>query len=292
MFGTGLRSALRRASGLSCAALVVLCLAAPSASAQAAPRAEPVTGPDVTTIGGIAANARVNVRSGPAAIFPVVGTLGYGTRVNKGPCVGGGSARWCRIEAVDGSVAGYVSAKFLVQGGSRPPGDGLDGGPDYWAVRGLPAGTLLNVRRDPSAASPALASLREREIVRNLGCRMSGNARWCRIRSTTGMDVTGWVAGRYLRESGAPGASKPPSGGDSGSHGPDFYVVSGLSAGDTLNIRASPTTQAAVLGRLSAGARVRNLGCQINGQTRWCKIRTTGGVEVTGWVNGRYLREG
>ena len=38
--------------------------------------------------------------------------------------------------------------------------------------------------------------------------------------------------------------------------------------------------------------RVRNLGCQTNGQTRWCKIRTTASVEVTGWVNGRYLREG
>lgn len=279
-----------RAAALACAALAFLWSAAPEAVAQATTRAAPVTGADVTTIGGIAPNASVNVRSGPAAMFPVVGRLGYGTRVTKGQCFGGGSARWCYVDAVDGSVSGFVSAKFLVQGGPQTPGGEIDGGPDYWAVTGLPGGALLNVRRDPSANSPALATLREREIVRNLGCRMSGNARWCRIRSTTGMDVTGWVAGRYLRESGAPG-TRPPGGGD-GSHGPDFYVVSGLSAGDQLNIRAKPSAQATVLGRLSAGSRVRNFGCQMNGQTRWCRIQTTGGVEVTGWVNGRYLREG
>ncbi len=288
--GLAITHAPLRAAALACAALAFLWSAPPEAFAQAAPRAEPVTGEDVTTIGGIATNASVNVRSGPAAIFPVVGRLAYGTRVTQGQCFGGGSARWCHVDAVDGSVSGFVAARFLVQGRPETPGGGIDGGPDYWRVTGLPNGALLNVRRDPSANSPALATLREREIVRNLGCRMSGNARWCRVRSTTGMDVTGWVAGRYLRESGAP--TQPPGGGDDGSHGPDFFVVSGLSAGDLLNIRSKPSAQGAVLGRLSTGARVRNLGCQMNGQTRWCRIQTTGGVEVTGWVNGRYLREG
>ncbi|GAA0310451.1 SH3 domain-containing protein [Rhodovulum strictum] len=272
---------------LGCTALLLAWAAAPPAHAQATPRAEPVTGPDVTTIGGIAPNARVNVRGGPATMFPVVGTIGYGTRVRMGRCIGGGTARWCQIEAVDGSVSGYVAGRFLVQGGAAPPAGDIDGGPDFWAVQGLPAGSPLNVRRDPSAASPALATLREGEIVRNLGCRVADGARWCRIGSITGMDVTGWVAGRYLRESRGPAVVQPPIAG-----GPDFYVVSGLPAGDTLNIRAQPSAQSTVLGRLAAGARVRNLGCQQTGQTRWCRIQTTGGVEVTGWVNGRYLREG
>jgi uncharacterized protein YgiM (DUF1202 family) len=104
------------------------------------------------------------------------------------------------------------------------------------------------------------------------------------------MDVTGWVAGRYLRESAPPTAPRPPSGG--GHHGPDFYLVSGLSAGDNLNVRAQPSAQSEILGRVSAGTRVRNLGCQQTGQARWCRIETTGDVVVTGWVNGRYLREG
>ena len=253
------------------------------AHAQASERAEPVTGPGVVTIGNIATNARVNLRAGPSVLFPVVGSLGYGTRVNKGLCIGGGSARWCEVSTLDGKLSGYVAGRFLVEGATPTPDDNLAGGPDYWAVTGLASNERLGVRLEPRSGSEVLATLRNGEIVRNLGCRMSGGSRWCRIRSTTGMDVTGWVAGRYLRESAAPGGG--------GATGPDFYVVRGLPAGDTLNVRTSPSTQGEVIARLSEGARVRNLGCEQSGQTRWCRIRTTGGVEVTGWVNARYLRE-
>jgi uncharacterized protein YraI len=134
-----------------------------------------------------------------------------------------------------------------------------------------------------------LATLKNREIVRNLGCRMTGAARWCRIRSITGMDVTGWVAGTYLRESRGPIEVQPPVGGGSG---PDAYVVSGLAPGDTLNVRTRPSTQGDVIAQLASGAKVQNLGCEQSGQTRWCRIRTTGTVSVTGWVNGRYLQKG
>lgn len=279
--------------------LLALWLAASAAFAQASARAEPVTGPDVTTIGGIATDASVNLRSGPAPLFPAVGTLSYGTRVRKGLCIGGGSARWCYVETMDSRLSGYVAARFLVEGGAKPPGDDLDGGPDFWAVRGLAQGDRLNVRLEPRATSPALATLKEGEIVQNLGCRRTGEVRWCRIRSTTGMDVTGWVAGRYLRESAAPPAVRPPAGGSDGDgdghgdgHGPDFYIVTGVAAGDFLNVRSKASTNGTVIARLARGAKVKNLGCERVGQTRWCKIRTLGGVEVTGWVNGRYLREG
>jgi uncharacterized protein YraI len=270
-----------------CALLLLLTLAIPPAQAQVSGQAEPVTGPGVTTIGNIAAGARVNVRSGPSALFPVVGTLGYGTRVEKGLCIGGGSARWCEVETMDGTLAGYVSGRFLVEGGDQPTDDDLVGGPDYWQVVGLASNERLGVRLEPRSGSTVLATLTNREIVRNLGCRMSGSQRWCRIRSITGMDVTGWVSARYLRESGGP--VQPPAGGDAG--GPDFYVVQGLTAGDTLNVRTRPSTRGDVIARLSQGTRVRNLGCEVIGQSRWCRIRTTGAGAVTGWVNGRYLRE-
>ncbi|MDP3194811.1 SH3 domain-containing protein [Tabrizicola sp.] len=246
----------------------------------------------MTTIGGIATGARINVRSGPSALFPVVGTLGYGTRVTKGLCIGGGSARWCEVETMDGKISGYVSGRFLVEGAERPTDDDLAGGPDYWAVRGLAANERLGVRLEPRSGSTVLATLKNDEIVRNLGCRMTGSQRWCRIRSLTGMDVTGWVAARYLRESRGPIAIQPPVGGGSGGSGPDFYVVAGLAAGDFLNVRSKASTQGTVIARLAQGARVKNLGCQVSGQSRWCKIQKTGGVQVTGWVNGRYLREG
>jgi uncharacterized protein YraI len=261
---------------------------ATAAAAQIEQRAAPITGPGVVTIGNIARDARVNLRSGPAPLFPVVAQLGYGTRVEKGACIGGGSSRWCRVDTTDGRHSGYVSARFLVEGAAPPSGGGGDG-PDFLQVRGLPSGDRLNVRRDPSARSPALATLREGEVVQNLGCRTSDGARWCRIRSIEGMDVTGWVSGRYLREAARP---RPPQGGGSGAHGPDTYIVSGLPGGDRLNVRLEPTTGSPVIATLGPGERVRNLGCQQIGQGRWCRIRTVSGADLTGWVNGRYLREG
>jgi uncharacterized protein YraI len=275
---------------LALAVLAALSIVVAS-GAQAQQRAEPVTGPGVVTIGNMARDARVNLRSGPAGVFPSVATLGYGTRVTVGQCIALGQDRWCQIQTVDGKASGFLNARYLVQGGTqRPPGGGEadDGGPDYLAVRGLRPGDRLNVLREPSPQSPALATLREGEVVRNLGCRMNGAARWCRIRSTTGMDVTGWVAGRYLREAAGP----PAGGGGSGAAGPDAWVVAGLAAGDTLNVRTEPSTQGRVIATLQPGARVANLGCRQSGSARWCQIRTTGGVTVTGWVNGRYLREG
>lgn len=277
-----------RLSWIAGVLLAILWFAALPGHAQVSERAEPMTGSGVTTIGGIATDARINVRSGPANIFPVVGTLGYGTRVRKGLCIGGGSARWCQIETMDGKISGHVAARYLVEGDAAPPPvDGLDGGPDYWEVRGLGSNERLGVRVDPKAGSPALATLKNGEIVRNLGCRMTGQTRWCRIRSITGMDVTGWVAGRYLRELRGPVQIQPPVGGGSGG---DVYVVAGLVAGDSLNVRSRPSTQGAVIARLSGGVRVQNLGCELSGQTRWCRIRTTDGIKVVGWVNGRYLR--
>lgn len=289
MSGAVGRVARGRVAAMFGLAVLLLSALTTPAMAQVSPRAEPVTGPGVVTIGGIATNARVNVHAGPSTIFPTVGTIGYGTRVRKGTCLGGGSAEWCQIEAVDRSVSGYVRGRFLVEGTSA----GRE--PDYWEVRGLPQGAKLAVRRDPSASSPALATLREREIVRNRGCRETSGGRWCRIRSITGMDVTGWVSARYLRESRGPVAIQPPvqppAGGGLDMHGPDFYVVTGLGAGDSLNVRSQPSAQSTILGRLSAGTRVRNLGCKQSGQSRWCRVQTTGAVELTGWVSGRYLRE-
>ena len=52
--------------------------------------------------------------------------------------------------------------------------------------------------------------------------------------------------------------------------GPDWWQVTGVAANDTLNVRAGPGTGNAVIGQLANGDRVRNLGCRMSGQTRWC----------------------
>lgn len=75
--------------------------------------------------------------------------------------------------------------------------------------------------------------------------------------------------------------------GDAG--GPDQWRVVGLSAGDTLAVRAAPGRSHAVVARAGEGAQLANLGCRRTSAGRWCKVRTTAGV--TGWAYGRYLRE-
>lgn len=84
----------------------------------------------------------------------------------------------------------------------------------------------------------------------------------------------------------------PPSGdfADGLSGGPDFWEVTGLSAGDALNLRADAGTGFDILARLPSGEIVENHGCKMVGDTRWCQVkRTESGM--AGWVSGQYLRE-
>jgi uncharacterized protein YraI len=86
-------------------------------------------------------------------------------------------------------------------------------------------------------------------------------------------------------------AAPAPDYADGLAGGPDWWAVTGLSTGDALNVRSGPGTRNAVIGQLGNGDRVRNRGCQMNGDTRWCQIEFPGDQVVRGWVAGRYLRE-
>jgi hypothetical protein len=92
--------------------------------------------------------------------------------------------------------------------------DGLAGGPDYWQVAGV-GDDALNVRDGPGARYTVVGKLASGEVVRNDGCRMSGEERWCQIRAT-GSGQRGWVAGRYLIEAAPPQAATVPPGGPVG----------------------------------------------------------------------------
>lgn len=85
--------------------------------------------------------------------------------------------------------------------------DSLSGGPDWWEVSGLTTGDTLNVRAGPGTGNAIIGALGDRDIVRNLGCTMNGSTRWCRIEMPGDQSFVGWVAGRYLIESAAPGTS-------------------------------------------------------------------------------------
>ncbi len=78
---------------------------------------------------------------------------------------------------------------------------------------------------------------------------------------------------------------------DSLSGGPDFWEVTGVSANDTLNMRAEPTAKAPILSRFANGVILANKGCRETSGQRWCLVAIPQTGEE-GWVSGRYLREG
>ncbi|WP_339718414.1 SH3 domain-containing protein [uncultured Maritimibacter sp.] len=88
--------------------------------------------------------------------------------------------------------------------------DGDAGGPDFWQVTGVSGGDHLNVRSGPSTQYSIIGRVANGQILRNFGCRGRGNDRWCEVEHAAG-GLRGWVAGRYLRESAAPGAATAPA---------------------------------------------------------------------------------
>ncbi len=90
-------------------------------------------------------------------------------------------------------------------------------GPDYYAVRGVAADDVLNIRVEPDPQARKVGEIPPHgTCIRNLGCRggltfaefstlspaeqerrAREHPRWCKVEY---QGVTGWVAGRYLAE--------------------------------------------------------------------------------------------
>jgi hypothetical protein len=97
----------------------------------------------------------------------------------------------------------HIGSTNLAQS-TAPAGDfadGLSGGPDFWEVHGVPPGDTLNLRAGPSTHERVVGEIGNGSVMRNLGCRMSGEQRWCQVARPEDPGSKGWVAGRYLRES-------------------------------------------------------------------------------------------
>jgi Bacterial SH3 domain len=56
-----------------------------------------------------------------------------------------------------------------------------------------------------------------------------------------------------------------------------------------LNIRESGSLKATVLARVAQGAKLKNMGCNGEGEKRWCQVETDAGVK--GYAFGKYLQE-
>ena len=82
--------------------------------------------------------------------------------------------------------------------------DGLGGGPDFWEVTGVKSNDSLNLREGPSTRNRVIGQFVNGDVLRNLGCKMSGDQRWCKVEPADRDGPGGWVAGRYLREAASP----------------------------------------------------------------------------------------
>ncbi|WP_143522558.1 SH3 domain-containing protein [Pseudomonas sp. 2822-17] len=66
------------------------------------------------------------------------------------------------------------------------------------------SGETLNIRSEPGACKQIVGTLLIGDRVRNLGCKLAGSSRWCRIEAGLKQKLTGWVDGTYLREAAGP----------------------------------------------------------------------------------------
>ncbi|MBC2859174.1 SH3 domain-containing protein [Stappia sp. 28M-7] len=89
------------------------------------------------------------------------------------------------------------------------------------------------------------------------------------------------------------GGGRPPGGNQGGGNAgtPEFWQVTGVSAGDFLNLRSGPNTSNPVVARLANGEVLRNLGCHMVTGQSWCRVERPNGRD-NGWVSATYLREG
>ena len=92
-------------------------------------------------------------------------------------------------------------------------------GPDYYAVTGVAADDVLNIRAEPSPTGAKVGEIpHDGRGIENLGCQggptfaewqkmtkaereRAGRKRWCRVRY---QGVEGWVAGWFLTENSGP----------------------------------------------------------------------------------------
>lgn len=129
------------------------------------------------------------------------------------------------------------SLSLHIGGAITPPApdfaDGNAGGPDFWEV----TASRLNIRSNASANAAVVGRANHGQVLRNLGCRGSGDTRWCHVQTPDGAH-DGWVSGAYLKESGGPGASAKPD-------RPGVSIPSGSPIAPDLHVRPTGEIEAA-----------------------------------------------
>ena len=114
-----------------------------------------------------------------------------------------------RPAAQRGEVSNYYLSIGAYGRPTPPPPPAPGGG--FWQVTGLAPGDTLNLREQPSTQSMVLLKFFPGQILRDLGCTMSGGQQWCQVQTPDWTSPRGWVSARFLAPAAAPpGPGYPP----------------------------------------------------------------------------------
>jgi Bacterial SH3 domain len=139
-------------------------------------------GPDWWQVAGLSAGGALNVRSGPATRYPVVGKAQNGETLQNRGCRMTGPERWCSVRASGSGQQGWVAGRFLVEAAPPTQPAAMEGGPvgedaTFDATGLVPCATTLGqptrdcpfgvVRDGPGAAGVwiALGDGEERQVL-------------------------------------------------------------------------------------------------------------------------------
>lgn len=133
----------------------------------------------------------------------------------------------------------------------------------------------LNVRQGAGAGHPVVTTLPKGTRVQ----RLEESSGWFRIRTDGGTE--GWISAKHASAAGsAPNDDDAPLPPPAPAAGPRLRVTA-----TTLNLRAAPAGDAAVVTQLPHGMVVQQVEVSADGQ--WTRVKSPGGFE--GWVSSKYV---
>jgi len=247
--------------------------------------------PAVYKVTGIATGSALNVRQSAGTTNPLLGTLGGDATgiAGTGRRVSVDGSEWREIKFKDGSgwvFAGYLAVAPAPAATAAPvvaatpvPVTILDAQtPGIYAVRGLAAGSSLNVRAEPGPTERLLGTLSgTTSAVPSTGQRaMVGDTEWLQVGFRDGV---GWVNSTFLLlVPEVPQVVQLPSVAPS-----TVGIVALTSPNDRLVLRAEPgydKTTVATVGASSVNVSTTGQLAKIGSET-WAEITVLG---RSGWV--------
>jgi hypothetical protein len=163
-----------------------------------------------------------------------------------------------------------------------------------WDVTGIAAGAVLNVHAAPGSSTEVVATLAH-DVV-----ELESTGRIARVDVTLWREIvvpggaTGWVGAQHLTETAPAPPAPAPAPAPVISYGTEpraNWDVSGLAAGDSLNVRTGPGVGNQVIATLAGNtAELESTGriARVDGAL-WREIIVPG--DGAGWVSARFLTE-